>query len=1130
MRTVRKFKRPPSRGRKIAYSLAASVLLLLIAALLLPGFIDWNRFKDQIESQASTFAGRQVRINGPISFSMLPRPALSLENATLANHADASEPVMLSLERLDAQLAMAALLSGKIQVANFRLIAPILNLETLPDGVNNWDILAAGATPPAEIKFDHVLIERGQMRYRNRVSGAALSASEMDLQLSGESLFGPFKLAGAMRLQDVPLRLEAKAGKFSGGQPAALILKSMLPENTRLDFNGTVTSHGDMAGTLVGQGADLNLLMTHMVKLGVPALAGMQAGFLPYAYQLEGVLSVTPGRFDFDKVKFSLNENALTASLKIDMTAAPVFEAVVNASSLDLDKLRNDTAPDAPFLTLPAGFEIRPDLKGTVRITGNAVKLNNGTVRDIAIAANVSNGALTLENFSAYLPGSTALKISGELTHSGGAPNFKGNLDVRAEYFRALLGWLGMQTPDIPDRSLGRAELTAQIDITPELAQLHKITAAIDASKLTGDLALALRGRPALGIELKIDQLNADNYFPEAGAAPVADPAANIAAPAAPKWPIIRQLIMQHDSNFDLSVNELTYRGLPITKLQAEGSLVSGTVAFNKFTIADISGSAFSLSGILSNFSSVMQGEINLRLASNDLGGLARTLGTPLPIPGAQLGKTRIEAKFLLADTGVEAAINSQFGETSLEIAGSFNGLAPGIIAPAGEPAASRMRIALNSPSLHGIAAQAGYKISPAEAGDDAGLSLTAELASANNEISLSALNGVIGAIPIQGQASWNAAGPKPVFRAEAHAGEILMDNLFQTAPSPDAARSSQNRQLPWSGAPLDLTFMDRFEADIILDAARISAAGYDIVKPSVTLELRAGRASLKQLTGQLFGGEAVLSASLSNVQNMPEFTAGWNLKDVDIQAVSLAVAGSPAMTGQLDFSGSVKGAGASSFALVSSLEGKAQLTASKGFIQGINLPAFSAQLAKLERAADFQKLAAPALQDGATPYTRISAPFTIAQGVAQSDKPEISIATATGGLEASIDLPRYWLTAEANLTLNDHMSAPPLGIAFIGPLNAPERSLRTSRIENHFTQALMSKSLQRIISDRDAAPAPIPVTGAPPVAEQTPPPSEPPVSAQQPSAPAPSVAPQESTARKMLNSIIDGLIKEPSR
>ncbi len=1115
MRPARKFKRPASRFRKISTGFGIGLASVVAAALILPGYVDWSRFKDEIEHQASAITGRQVRIEGAIGFSMLPRPALTLEKATLANSAGAAEPVMLGLERLEAQLGILPLLSGNIQVANFRLIAPVLNLETLPDGARNWTWKADGQNSFPGIRFDRVLIERGSVHYRNHITGASMVLEEMNLQIAAGSLQGPFEARGALRLQDVPVSLDAALGGSAPGRATSISVKSVLSGDAGVDFTGSITAEGDLTGNLISQGADFTSLLVSIAQLGVPALSGVQPAMLHLPYRLQGSLASGAGSLKFDKLKLKLGENTLTGSVLFDMGVTPAFEATLNAASLDLDAWR--ASVPATTVRQPApenGFRIPRDISGGLRFTGNAVKLNDGHIRDVTLAATVAGGIATIDELSAQLPGSTAARIAGQMTAAKGQPHFTGKLDLQAGNLRGLLGWLGVEAPDMPERSLSRAELTAQLDLSPELSQLDEITAEIDSSKLTGSLAIVMRERTALGIDVSIDQLNADSYLPgENDLARNVPSTDNTAPDARASWTAARDLIERFDSNFILSVKALTYRGVPITGLQADGAVIDGTLAVNSFTIADIAGTAFSMSGVLSNFAGAAEGEVNLRLASNDLGGLSRTMGVTLPVPGAQLGKSSIEAKFLLANAGVEALIDSRFGETSLLVAGGASGFSSGVIAAFGKPAAFKARLSLANPSLRKIAAQGGLEIFPTAAEDAAGIAVSAELSGTPSEISLNALNGTIGTLPIQGTASWNATGPKPILRAEVTAGEILADNFLQSTQLPDAGKPAPRQQLPWSGAPLDLTYLDQLEAEVKLGAGRFSVRGYDIAKPALVLEIRDGQASVKKFTGSLFGGEASATASLRGGGAAPELAASWKVQGADMQAASIALSGSPVITGRLDFTGAVKGAGASSFALVSNLEGEAQITAVNGFIQGINLPAFSSGLASLERGADFMKLAETVLQGGNTPYKRISIPFSINRGIAQSDSPAVNIDSVSGGLEASIDLPRYWLNAEASLTLNEHMNAPPLGIAYIGPLNNPERTLRTNRLENHFTQALLSKSLQRVINNRDAQPHPAPdaITqqAAPPAPQQAP------------------LPPKENTARKMINGILDGIIKD---
>ena len=54
--------------------LAIAFILALIAALVGPYFIDWNRFRPQFEAEASKVVGAPVRVAGALDARLLPTP------------------------------------------------------------------------------------------------------------------------------------------------------------------------------------------------------------------------------------------------------------------------------------------------------------------------------------------------------------------------------------------------------------------------------------------------------------------------------------------------------------------------------------------------------------------------------------------------------------------------------------------------------------------------------------------------------------------------------------------------------------------------------------------------------------------------------------------------------------------------------------------------------------------------------------------------------------------------------------------------------------------------------------------------------------------------------------------------
>ena len=64
--------------------LGIAVILTLLAALVGPLFVDWDQYRDVIETEAGRVMGVPVRVAGPIDVRLLPTPSLSLGEVNLA--------------------------------------------------------------------------------------------------------------------------------------------------------------------------------------------------------------------------------------------------------------------------------------------------------------------------------------------------------------------------------------------------------------------------------------------------------------------------------------------------------------------------------------------------------------------------------------------------------------------------------------------------------------------------------------------------------------------------------------------------------------------------------------------------------------------------------------------------------------------------------------------------------------------------------------------------------------------------------------------------------------------------------------------------------------------------------------
>ena len=92
--------------KKILFGVVGLVLVLAAAVLIGPGLIDWNDYKEQIAARAEALTGRTLVIGGDIRITLLPAPALVVNDVALANMEGATAAEMVRLKSLEIRIAL----------------------------------------------------------------------------------------------------------------------------------------------------------------------------------------------------------------------------------------------------------------------------------------------------------------------------------------------------------------------------------------------------------------------------------------------------------------------------------------------------------------------------------------------------------------------------------------------------------------------------------------------------------------------------------------------------------------------------------------------------------------------------------------------------------------------------------------------------------------------------------------------------------------------------------------------------------------------------------------------------------------------------------------------------------------
>ena len=117
---------------------AAAVLLALIAALVAPFLIPGDVYKARLAAIVKERTGRDLRIDGSIRFSILPRIGLIAERVSLSSPPGGFSTDFLQTEKLTGGIKLAPLLHGAVEIDELSLANPKLAFEIDKEGRRNW--------------------------------------------------------------------------------------------------------------------------------------------------------------------------------------------------------------------------------------------------------------------------------------------------------------------------------------------------------------------------------------------------------------------------------------------------------------------------------------------------------------------------------------------------------------------------------------------------------------------------------------------------------------------------------------------------------------------------------------------------------------------------------------------------------------------------------------------------------------------------------------------------------------------------------------------------------------------------------------------------------------------------------
>lgn len=972
-----------ARRKSVRRVLPAGILVLLGLAVgavwLLPGLLDWNRYRDTIAGLASAELGRTVRIEGPITLTLLPQTVLTAARVEVA---DAGDGVTMTARALRLQVALGPLLAGRIDPRDLVLRRPVIRLP--------WPIPPeALVRRPAWLGALSARIEDGQLLVGTlRFTGinALLSAHD-----------GGYAAAGSAAVSGRPWRFTARligAGPDGAGLDASL--DGIGPtRGIGASFSGRLAADGTLAGHVVARGPDLSQLL--------PAP--------PVPFRAQGRLTLASGLAAADNLALEIGGSPARGAVALRVTPSPRLDLALAGSRLDLDAwlpvlLRGSTFP------YPVGLDL----------SAEAVQLGGGLLRKLRAAFDFAQGVVDVRDATAVLPGDATLSLTGRISRSvptassaARKPHFDGTLKLQAPDLRTTLHWLdaaGLQPLEtLPSDVLRSADLSATAFVDPGRIALIGLSGQADGSPVSGTLSLGLGPRLAVAGNLVLDRLDLDSWLPaDMPRLPTGMP--DLAA--------IPRLFRPFDVDLELQVRKTAVRGVVVDGLSLSAEAAGGGLTIRRLagTVQDRAdghaggGVRIDLSGSIGEDGRIGDGRLDLNAEG------VRPLAAPVLLswlpPSWQSttslwpGPAHLQVEAAGPAKALGLRVRLELGDARLEAT-------PTLDLPAGtwsgpltlrHPGAPRLLLALGLPDPYGWIG-------------DGSLSLVSQLAGTRNQLRADGFDLTAGALHATGRLALDISGVLPGLTGTVRA---------ETLPLPRLRFRSSD--------PLPFAALRGWRGSLRIEAAQVLIGLVPSLRQaSATLSVDDGQLRVDGLTARLGDGALTGTARLDARAEPPSLTVQAKLLGasfggpvfdlpLDIQA------------GVLDGSADLHATGYSPATLVTTLGGSLHIAARSGAITGFNL---SELRDDLRQSAEDSAVVA-SLDGGTSGFDRLELAGTLAQGVLTFDQAYLTGSDGTAALSGSIDLSGAALDLHAVMhpAVPD---APQVGLALIGPFTAPQRT-----------------------------------------------------------------------------------------
>jgi len=410
------------------------VIVAIIALLLIvPRFVDINKYKPRIESMVTESTGRAFSIGGDIDLTLFPWAGVSLSDVHLGNAKGFKEKDFVSVEHFEVRVKLLPLIFKDFQIKRFIVKGPRIVLAKDKGGRGNWEDLVKSQQqkkaekrptpqkkPPFAIKnlmVGEFAITSGEFVWIDHQKGTERRLTEISLGLDRISLDQSIGLKLFARLDGQPLEVMGQVGPL--GRPVGEEEVPILLNIRAFDALGA-----KVQGFFSDLGREPRFFMATEIQPFSPRRVAETLGIDlsqktqdPEALTEMSLKTTVVGTFKAVRIKdglLKLDDSTLKFNLDAREFEKPVLSFDLDLDTIDIDRYlppppAEDKEKEKPGPSPEQKPQEKPDytalrklvMDGTVRI--GHLKVRGANVSDVTLKINAKNGVIRVDPFSMNL-------------------------------------------------------------------------------------------------------------------------------------------------------------------------------------------------------------------------------------------------------------------------------------------------------------------------------------------------------------------------------------------------------------------------------------------------------------------------------------------------------------------------------------------------------------------------------------------------------------------------------------------------------------------------------------------------------------------------------------------------------